>query len=106
MGNSYELESKLLTGGFIRDHARAIKTTIGVIKGDTWSLDCSSYRAQGSHTVRTRIKMNLRKSPPLFDPPKLVDSRRRLNGFGVLGILEELNGLGFRVPPNNKPTPV
>ena len=36
----YELKSKLLKGGYMGDY---IGTTIGVIKGDTRSLDYSSY---------------------------------------------------------------
>ena len=36
----YEPQSKLLKGGYIGDY---IGTTIGVIKGDTRSLDNGSY---------------------------------------------------------------
>ena len=38
--NTYEPQSKLLKGGYISDY---IGTTIGVIKGDTRSLDNGSY---------------------------------------------------------------
>ena len=40
---SYSLNS--LKGGYIGDYIGFIKTTIGFIKGDTRSLDSSSYGA-------------------------------------------------------------
>ena len=49
---SYEPKSELLQGGYIGDY---IKTSIGDTKGDTRSLDCSSYGFSNARGLLTGV---------------------------------------------------